>query len=142
MTELRPYQAESFDALRARIRSGDRRLLLCAPTGSGKTEIAMELIRRAVARGTRVAFLVERMVLVEQTMTRLAAAGIAAGVQQAGNTSGALFPVQVCSQQTLEARDAWPTAELVIVDECHVQRRPRHAVAPARADRPAGRESG
>ena len=83
----------------------------------------MELIRRAVARGTRVAFLVERMVLVEQTMTRLAAAGIAAGVQQAGNTSGALFPVQVCSQQTLEARDAWPTAELVIVDECHVQRR-------------------
>ena len=123
MTTLRPYQAASFDDLRARIRSGDRRLLVCAPTGSGKTELAMAMIHRAVARGHRVAFLVERLVLIEQTVARLAAAGIPTGVQQAGHSGGSLYPVQVCSQQTLEARDQWPTAELVIVDECHVQRR-------------------
>ena len=123
MTELREYQAEAFDALRARLRAGDRRLLVCAPTGSGKTEVAIEMIRRAIARDKRVAFLVDRVVLVDQTVDRLAASGIPAGVQQAGHSGGSLYPVQVCSQQTLEARDAWPTAELVIVDECHVQRR-------------------
>ncbi len=123
MTVLRDYQAAAVEDLRAHIRSGDRRLLVCAPTGSGKTELAMAMIHRAVARGHRVAFLVERLVLIEQTVARLAAAGIPTGVQQAGHSGGSLYPVQLCSQQTLEARDRWPTAELVIVDECHVQRR-------------------
>ena len=123
MTTLRDYQAAGVDELRAGMKAGARRLLLCAPTGAGKTELAMEMIHRAVARGRRVAFLVERVVLCEQTVRRLTAAGIPAGVQQAGNTGGALYPVQVCSQQTLEARGAWPDAELVIVDECHIQRR-------------------
>ena len=123
MTTLRDYQVAGVEQLRDGMRTGARRLLLCAPTGSGKTEISMEMIRRAVDRGRRVAFLVERVVLVEQTVRRLSAAGIAAGVQQAGNSGGSLYPVQVCSQQTLEARDQWPDAELVIVDECHIQRR-------------------
>ena len=44
---LRPYQREAIDAvLRAR-RAGQRRLLVCLPTGAGKTVIFSELARMA-----------------------------------------------------------------------------------------------
>ena len=133
--DLRDYQAGSVGDLRGLIQAGHRRVLLCAPTGSGKTVIASEMIRSAVAKGKEVAFLVDRLVLVEQTARRLIADGLPVGVQQAGKTSGTLLPVQVCSQQTLEARERWPTADLVIIDECHVQRKAvthwlRHGLAP------------
>jgi DNA repair protein RadD len=47
MTDLRPYQAEVVAEIGRLIASGQRRIILVAPTGAGKTIIAAELIKAA-----------------------------------------------------------------------------------------------
>ena len=80
--QLRPYQVEAINGLRKRLSAGDKRVILCAPTGSGKTEMAMHLIQEADHKGSKVAFVADRVTLVEQTSKRLWAAGIRHGVAQ------------------------------------------------------------
>ena len=55
--QLRLYQLDLIERLDA---TPEQRELLVAPTGSGKTVIAAEIIRRAIARGERVLFLAHR----------------------------------------------------------------------------------
>ena len=89
---------------------------------SGKTRIAAEMIRLAVERGNRCAFVAERRVLVKQTSAVLSGYGIAHGVVMAASTRGAGEQVLVCSAQTLESRGAPDDLDLVILDEAHIQR--------------------
>lgn len=93
------------------------RPLLCLPTGGGKTSVAAEIIRAAVARGNRCIFLVHRRELVDQAVERLAEFGVKAGRILAGHYEVRSLPVQVACIPTLVRRKHWP-AELVIVDEC------------------------
>ena len=123
MTTLRDYQTDAVSRLRAGIVSGHKRLLLSAATGSGKTVIAADMIRRCLDKGKRCAFLAERRILVEQTARRLQSEGLPVGIVMRGSMQGKTLPVQVCSQQTLEARNQWPDHDLIIVDECHMQRK-------------------
>jgi superfamily II DNA or RNA helicase len=44
---LRPYQREAIEAVLAARRNGIRRMVVCLPTGSGKTVIFSELARLA-----------------------------------------------------------------------------------------------
>jgi DNA repair protein RadD len=123
---LRPYQASAIDALRASLRSGKRRPVLVAPTGSGKTVIAREVIRMARAKAKRVLFLAPRRELIYQASQRLADAHILHGVVMAGEPRSLLADVQVASFDTLHARGVrtermrMPPADLVIVDEAHL----------------------
>lgn len=55
---LRPYQVAGVNRLRAGYRSGHRSMLLCAPTGSGKTLMSAYLMNEA-RKGTRTAFVVD-----------------------------------------------------------------------------------
>jgi DNA repair protein RadD len=48
MTELRPYQADVIAELDRVIASGNRRIILVAPTGAGKTVIAAAIIKAAI----------------------------------------------------------------------------------------------
>ena len=93
------------------------RPLLCLPTGSGKTSVAAEIIRSAVAKGHRCIFLVHRAELVDQAVDRLAEFGVPAGRIHAGHPEDRALPVQVACIPTLVRRKHWP-AQLVIVDEC------------------------
>jgi len=64
--QLRPYQARAIDRdLPAAFRRS-RRVVYVAPTGSGKSTSVAELVRRALAKGRRVLFLVHRYRLVQQ----------------------------------------------------------------------------
>lgn len=54
---LYPFQADAITQVEAKIAAGVCRLIIELPTGSGKTVLASELIRRAVERGGRVLFL-------------------------------------------------------------------------------------
>lgn len=114
---LRPYQDRAIAETRAAYQRGGRRVVLVAPTGSGKTVIAVHMIRAALARGRRVAFVAHRRELITQASERLGALGIEHGIIQAGRPARAA-PVQVCSIDSLRSR-ARPPAELVIVDEAH-----------------------
>jgi superfamily II DNA or RNA helicase len=115
---LRDYQLAALDSLRAEIRANRRRLCLVAPTGSGKTSIAAEMIHGATARGNAVLFLAHRKELIEQASARLDSVGVDHGVMMADHPRRNSLPVQVASIQTL-VRRKFPPAQLVIVDECH-----------------------
>ena len=53
---LRPYQAIAVAAIKQNIARGVKRNILYMPTGSGKTETAAEIIKMAVDKRKRVAF--------------------------------------------------------------------------------------
>lgn len=124
MINLRQYQVDAVEALRAGYRNGHRSQLLVAPTGSGKTLMSAYLMLQAKEKGTRVAFVVDRVALVDQTSAVLDSYGIDHGVIQAGHWRKKGYePIQVCSAQTLEKRGFFPDLSLLVVDEAHAVRK-------------------
>lgn len=115
---LRPYQSLAVQNLRRALAGGITREMLCSPTGSGKTEIGMALVRGARAKHKRVIFLCNRVHLVEQTARRFTKAGIAHGIIQGENTVRVYESVLVASIQTI-ARRGMPEVDLIIIDEAH-----------------------
>ena len=118
---LWPFQAWSVDELARAKRDGHLWTILCAPTGSGKTEISIHLIDRARKRGMRVAFVCDRRTLVTQTSDRFFQYGIPHGVAMAEKTFGRSMPIQICSVQTIQKRGYWPALDLLVIDEAHTQ---------------------
>jgi DNA repair protein RadD len=117
---LRPYQESALEALGHSLMTDHRRVLLQLPTGAGKTVIAANIIRRALAKRKRVAFTVTAISLIDQTVAAFKAEGIdCIGVMQGiHELTDRDQPVQVCSVQTL-ARRKRLEVDLVIVDEAH-----------------------
>jgi len=120
--ELREYQTQAIDRLRQSLASGKKRPVMQLPTGAGKTVIAAAIIKMARAKGKRVIFAVPALSLIDQTVIRFTQNGIweLAVMQGDHEMTDRSQPVQVCSVQTLMRRTL-PDADLVIVDECHVQ---------------------
>ena len=63
---LRPYQVDSVGQVGAAFASGYKRVILCLPTGAGKTVIFSDIAARAAAKGKRVAILTHRRELLSQ----------------------------------------------------------------------------
>lgn len=120
MKVLRPYQTAALDRVRHSFRKGCRRPVLQLPTGGGKTVIASNIIRGALAKGRRTTFVVDSITLIDQTVERFFEDGISdIGVIQADHPmTDWSKPVQVASVQTLRRRER-PECDLVVVDECH-----------------------
>ena len=122
---LRPYQRDVISGIAAEINAGKRRVLMVAPTGSGKTVIGAEIGADAVQAGARVLYLVHRRELVKQSSAKLHALGLDHGIVAAGFPTRPNDPVQIASIQTLHARTArssrmeLPIAEVIVVDEAH-----------------------
>jgi superfamily II DNA or RNA helicase len=123
MLQLRPHQKEVVDKLSEGFEH-HRCQILYAPTGFGKTEVAMAIMQEVARKYKRTAIVLDRVVLVEQTSLRLGKYHIDHGVIQRDHwRSRPHLPIQVCSAQTLEKRGIIPDIDLLIIDECHVQRR-------------------
>lgn len=122
--KLRPYQVECIEDTKAYFEEyPNRNAGVSLPTGSGKTVIMSEMARREVEAGGRVAIIVDRDELVNQTVAKLKAADplMFVGIVKAQrNNVGA--EVVVCSIQTLRrpgrAEKILPRS-LVIYDEAH-----------------------
>lgn len=120
--ELRDYQVSAVETLRQKIRGDQKRLILCAGTGAGKTVIASHLLRQADRKGSYALFLVDRVTLVNQTSATLDSYGIRHGVLQGIHERYAPREnVQVCSIQTLARRKLPRDPDLIVYDECHAQ---------------------
>ncbi|HLO52586.1 MAG TPA: DEAD/DEAH box helicase family protein [Kamptonema sp.] len=120
--ELRQYQQRIINELYNQIRKGTKRILVYAPTGSGKTAIACRVMLQALTKGLRILFLIHRDPLVEQTRASLIRDGIAAeliGILKAGYKEERASPIQIASIQTLARRKFPQGIELIIADECH-----------------------
>lgn len=124
MLKLRPHQEEVVQKLKEGFEAGHRCQLLYAPTGFGKTEVAMSIMKKVSENFKRTAMVMDRIVLVDQTSERLDKYRIDHGVMQ--STHWRYRPserIQICSAQTLERRSSFPDIDLLIIDECHIARR-------------------
>ena len=63
---LRPYQVDSVAQVQRAFASGGKRVILCLPTGAGKTVIFSDIAHRAALKGKRVAILTHRRELLSQ----------------------------------------------------------------------------
>jgi DNA repair protein RadD len=127
VTELRPYQNDVVAEYDRTVAAGNKRIILVAPTGSGKTVVASEIIKRVVERHQSVLVLAHRREIITHTSGKFYDHGIRHGVIQAG-LEKFLRPmerVQVASVQTLWVRAVrseampLPPANLLIIDEAH-----------------------
>lgn len=110
--QLRDYQEAAVTNVIAALGS---RPILVAPTGSGKTVMATEVVRRL---DVPTLWLAHRKELIDQAAERLESHGLSTGIIKAGYATFPLAPVQVASVQTLVRRDK-PRAGLIVIDECH-----------------------
>jgi DNA repair protein RadD len=122
--ELRDYQEAILGKLRQAFIDGHKSVVLVAPTGAGKTEMAMALLGATADKGNRAAMILDRIVLCNQTSARLDSYGMDHGVMQSGHWRfRPAERIQVCSAQTLEKRGSMPGMKLLVVDECHNTRK-------------------
>ena len=118
----RPFQTSAREKLRAGFAAGHRCQMVMSPTGSGKTILAMFLIRESLARGKRAIFVADRRTLIKQTSEVADEVGLNKhSVLMADHWRfNPELPFQIASAQTLGRRD-WPNADLIIIDEAHTQ---------------------
>jgi DNA repair protein RadD len=127
MTALRDYQIEAVAEFNRDRDAGIKRIMIVAPTASGKTVIGCEIIKQTVAAFQDVLVLAHRREIITQTSKKLHDHGITCGIITAGlhKLARPMERVQVASIQTLHARAVrsdrmkLPPAGLVVVDECH-----------------------
>jgi superfamily II DNA or RNA helicase len=121
MVKLRDYQIEGirriFEAWDPN-RSNLKNVLFQMPTGTGKTTVFSEIVRKAHLKNKHVLLVVHRTELVEQIADRLDAFGVTVGIISAGNKPLPEKEVQVATIQTLSRRE-YPLADIVVIDECH-----------------------
>jgi DNA repair protein RadD len=118
MKELRLYQSEGKNKLRASMKKGNKRVIYYLPTGGGKSICAVDLIKSLSANGKKVAFLANRIGLVWQFSKHLDDAGIPHGIIQGQNTFGTSQQVIVASIATV-GRRGLPPVDFCIIDEAH-----------------------
>ncbi|WP_080945310.1 DEAD/DEAH box helicase [Delftia tsuruhatensis] len=117
---LRDYQVNSVEGLRDGFRAKHTRQVLTLPTGGGKSRVMEHMIHGVQAKGTRIMFVCERRVLVEQFSKHLDRAGIDHGVLMAKHWRfRPQCQVQIASVQTLERMKTLPKVDLIFIDEVH-----------------------
>lgn len=119
--ELRPYQEKLKNDIRDLFSKGSRSVILCAPTGSGKTVTFADICSETIKRGNKVAIVVDRKELLDQATNKLNEYGLFPEVITGGkkwiNYDKSAF---VCTIQTLKKR-RFPKVDLLVIDEAHKQ---------------------
>jgi superfamily II DNA or RNA helicase len=119
--QLRPYQADAIMQVRDALARGVRRIMLSAPTGSGKTLLASTILSGFVAEERPGLVVVPRIELIDQTHGKFVAEDIIdIGIMQANHPlTNHLRSIQIASVQTLQRR-LLPKADIVFLDEVHI----------------------
>jgi superfamily II DNA or RNA helicase len=119
--QLRDYQQELVEKCVTSLKRGFKKPLLVSPTGSGKTCISSELVRRSYNKGKSSIFIVHRQELLRQTYLTYQKNGITPAVIQGGVNPDYTNPMQIASVNTLVRRfDVVKEPDIIFVDECFV----------------------
>lgn len=120
--EPREFQERAHLALREGFKNGHRRQLLVAPTGAGKTFCGLRVIHEALDRHKQALFICDRTALINQTSARADEYGIDHAIIQAQHwRRDTRKPFQIASIQTLQKREYWHPADVIVIDEAHTQ---------------------
>lgn len=126
MVILRPYQDDAIVKLRQSIRSGHKRLVLCSPTGSGKTVMFMFMVSEHLKKGGKALIVTDRIELMAQSDGALKKLEVQADLIEAGSKPDLTHNVHIAMVETLHRRvekysEFLASKTLVIYDECHKQ---------------------
>lgn len=107
---------------------GHRRIILCAPTGAGKTVMFSETARSGIEKGSKALIVTDRVQLLTQSGGALNAAGLFPEQIDAGSTPNLLAPLHTAMVETLHRRMGdgryrrlLASKDIVIFDEAHKQ---------------------
>ena len=121
--ELREYQTDFVNNLARGLRD-HRRSIACAPTGSGKTKMLIEVARRSIENGRAVVVISESTKIFDQITKEAGGIEIANGKKHVNINGGELY---IAMAQTLTRRPLiiQQLAELefpplIIIDEAHI----------------------
>ncbi|MEO1616493.1 MAG: DEAD/DEAH box helicase family protein [Planctomycetota bacterium] len=126
-------QRRTLERVMYELNEGSSRVILQSPTGTGKSQMSLELLRWADSLGVGGNFYVNRKLLVTQTADRFQDGGLWMGIRAAEyeDRFDDDAPFQVTSAQSEDARvyksGRWQMHDvgeggLVIVDESHMQK--------------------
>ena len=126
MIQLRPYQQQTISALRSAIKNNHKRIVLCLPTGGGKTIVFMYMVSEHLKRGGKALVVTDRIELLKQSDGALTKLGIEADLIDAGSKPDLTHNVHIGMIETISRRaetysDFLNSRTLVILDECHLQ---------------------
>jgi len=127
MFHLRPYQQHAIDNIRTYFKKG-KKLILQAPTGSGKTVIFSVLSKLVSEKGNKILIMTDRVELLTQAGGSIKKAGLNSFYIQAGTKIVSnSFDCYIAMSQTFRRRielDYWQeflnTINIVIIDECFI----------------------
>lgn len=118
--QLRPRQEAAIEKVQQAFRDGYKNVMLQAPCGFGKTELATAMLIKTHDNLKRGSFVCDRLSLVEQTGERFDQYDLPYGVMQSMHWRFRPWErIQLCSIQTIQKR-GWPQAHLIMADEAHV----------------------
>lgn len=122
--ELRPYQREAIAAVIAARRAGVKRMVVCLPTGAGKTVIFSELARRATKQVLVLAHREELLGQAKDKLERALDGTRVVALERGAERAPADAKVLVASLRSLHEERlgrviAGRDLGLVIYDECH-----------------------
>lgn len=123
----RPHQTRTLEAIRQAARQGHKRILVAAPTGSGKMATSGMLLSAAEAKGNPAIFMADQRELIGQCQRELRRMGVNAGTIMSGYDGDQMpdAPVQVVAKDTLWARAfrryrmEKPEGAVICFDEAH-----------------------
>jgi len=124
MIELRPYQNTCIQRVRELFISRKRRVILCAPTGGGKTAMFTYMVVNSLARGNNALIVTDRVELLKQAGGSFERFGISPQMITAGSKPDLTLPCHVAMVETLSRRaDDYAvflaSRKLVVFDEAH-----------------------
>jgi superfamily II DNA or RNA helicase len=121
MINLRDYQIETIAQLRQSFANGHKRIVLCLPTGAGKTIVFSEMVRLSHERNKSVLVLTDRKEIFKQTIRSLSRVGV--GVHEIAPNARKEIPQQanifLAMVETAKRRLPPINPDLIIIDECH-----------------------
>lgn len=125
MLELRKYQEELIDGLRTSIQKGNKKIVLCATTGAGKTICFTYMISEHLKKGGRAMVFTHRKELLKQAGSSFEKFGLTPEFINAGSKPDLTKSLHVAMVETFDRRKDdlglfLLQKTLIIIDECHI----------------------
>lgn len=126
MIELRDYQKTIIENIRQSFIKGNKRVILCAPTGSGKTVMFTYMVKNAIDKGGMVLIFTHRSELLKQSSKTFANFGLKPELITANSKPNLDYDLHVSMVETFNRRlDDYllflKSRSLIIIDEAHLE---------------------